>query len=80
MPSANPPGMQRVMVQGVPMWRNSAKELFAYDHITTTNPIRLGTESGGLVAGWQDIFEPRLKQYRESLDVRARVPTAANKK
>lgn len=80
MPANAPAGMQRVMVNGIPMWRNGAKDLFAYDHTTTTNPLRIGNEATGLVTGWSDLFEPRLKQYRENLEVRARIPVAANKK
>ncbi len=79
MPPTAPSGMQRVIYQGMPVWRNSDKELFAYDTLTTENPIKIGTESAGFTETWKDLLDTRLKAYRESLQPRSRL-TAPSKK
>jgi hypothetical protein len=71
--------MQRVIYQGMPVWRNADKELFAYDTLTTENPIKIGTESAGFMESWKDLLDTRLKAYRESLQPRSRL-TAPSKK
>jgi hypothetical protein len=80
MPAHAPAGMQRIMIQGIPVWRNGDKDLFAYDHTTTANPLRIGNEATGFSATWKDLFEPRLQAYRESLQPRSRMPAAPSKK
>lgn len=80
MPPTAPPGMQRVIYQGIPVWRNADKELFAFDTLTTENPIKIGTESAGFMETWKDLLETRLKAYRESLQPRSRLAVGASKK
>ena len=78
MPAANPPGLQRVLVQGVPVWKNSTGELFAWEPAAATaSLLKLGTEAEGFIDGWKDLYEPRLQEYRASLAARPRSTTAA---
>ena len=70
-------GFQRAIVNGIPVWKNSANEYFAYEQDVATNPIRLGSESEGFTVNWKDYYEERLNSYRESLTTRIR---SANKK
>lgn len=73
MPPANPPGLQRTTLQGIPVWKNSAGELFAWEPGTPSIPLlKLGTEAEGFREGWKEQFEPRLQAYRASLAPRPR--------
>ena len=70
-------GFQRVIVKGIPVWKNSANEYFAYEQDVATNPIRLGSESEGFTVNWKEFYEARLNSYRDSLITRIR---SSNKK
>ena len=79
MPAANPPGLQRVLIQGVPVWKNAAGELFAWEPVAAASsaaPLKLGTEAEGFVEGWKDLYQPRLQAYRASLVARPRSTAA----
>jgi hypothetical protein len=66
--------MQRVLYKGVPVWRDSEKNLYAYEPGVTPGPtsLKIGTESDGLSEGWKVAYEPRLQAFRQSLEVRSR--------
>jgi hypothetical protein len=70
-------GFQRAIIKGIPVWKNSANEYFAYEQDVSTNPIRLGSESEGFTVSWNEFYEARLNSYRDSLVTRIR---SANKK
>lgn len=72
MPPANPPGLQRITLQGIPVWKNAAGELFAWEPGTVSAPLKLGTEANGFVANWSELYEPRVQAYRASLAPRPR--------
>lgn len=73
------PGFKCVIVAGIPVWKNSADDYFAYETDVATNPIRLGSESEGLTVNWKEYYEERLAKYRESLEARVRVQGATQK-
>ncbi len=72
-------------LQGIPFLCDPAtKTVYAYEKIPTQPLLALGTynpeaETFTLVANWKELYEPRLKQYRESLQPRSRLPQAAPK-
>ena len=65
-------GFQRAMVNGIPVWKNSLAEYFAYELDVATNPIRIGSETEGFTVNWKEFYESRLTSYRESLITRVR--------
>ena len=67
MPTMN--GLQRVLYQGIPVWKNAENELFAYD--TESPPLKLGT-SGLILTDWKCLYQARLDAYRQSLVPRPR--------
>ena len=64
---------QRVIVDGVPVWKNAANEYYAYEHDVETNPICVGSESMGFTVDWKKYYQVRLAEYREKLVSRVRV-------
>lgn len=67
--------MTRVLVEGVPVWKNAADELFYYD---TQAPIKIGTLSGGFEEGWQTVLQGSLESYRAAAAPRARAAPKKN--
>jgi hypothetical protein len=62
---------QRVLVNGVPFWKESGI-LYAYEpNPTPETVLRMGTELG-LDADWQEVYEARLAEYRDTIKARAR--------
>lgn len=62
---------QRVMVNGMPFWKE-AGILYAYEpNPTPETVIRLGTEAA-LDADWAKAYEARLAEYRDQAKARAR--------
>jgi len=67
--------LQRILYNGVPVWKNSEGSLYYYE--TSVQPavdqrILLGTEAAGLRPDWKEVLEPRVKAYREGQEVRMR--------
>jgi len=75
MPIVNPPGMQRVIIQGIPVWRNADKALYAYD----TMPLLQIGKNDTFNAGWKDDFSDRLATFRDGLAPRARATASVAK-
>ena len=65
-------GFQRVIVNGIPVWKNSLSEYFAYELDVVTNPIQLGSETDGFNMTWKDLYKSRLESYQASLATRVR--------
>ena len=62
---------QRVLVNGVPFWKESGI-LYAYEpNPTPETVLRMGTELS-LDADWQEVYEARLTEYRSTIKSRAR--------
>ena len=70
-------GYERVMMNGIPIWKNLTNEYYAYEPDVGTNPIRIGSESTGIVFDWEKYYVTRLNEYRNSLTSRLR---SSNKK
>lgn len=75
MPSPAP--YQRILVNGVPSWKNSNGNLYYYE--TSTPPteqsrILIGSEATGLNPDWVNRLEPMLRAYRSGQKSRARAP------
>jgi hypothetical protein len=72
-------------LQGIPFLCDSTtKTIYAYEKVPTQPLLALGTynpetEAFTLVQNWKELYEPRLKAYRESLQPRSRLPQAAPK-
>ena len=63
-------GMSRVIYKGIPVWKNSAGDLFMYEP-GFTDLIPIGTEAGGF--SWEaGAYTGRLEQFREGLAPRPR--------
>ena len=74
-------GYQRIIVKGVPAWKKD-DVLYLYDTDVGTNPIVVGTVSGGFSESWSDATIHKLEQYRKDITSRVRrsVTTASKKK
>jgi hypothetical protein len=70
-------GYERVMINGIPVWKNTTNEYYAYEADVATNPIRIGAETTGITVDWEKYYATRLDEYRNSLTTRLR---SANKK
>ena len=77
MPVVN--GMQRVLYQGIPVLKNASNELFIYTP-SSTESIKLGSESGGFAENWKDVYAATLESYRASLTPRLRSAAAGGAK
>ena len=84
-----PPVWCRAMIvktlQGIPFLCDPVtKTIYAYEKVPTQPLLALGTynpetEAFTLVDNWKELYEPRLKAYRESLQPRSRLPQATTK-
>lgn len=72
-------------LQGIPFLVDAAtKTIYAYEKHPTPPLLALGTynpetESFTLYANWKELYEPKLKAYRESEKPRSRLPQQAAK-
>jgi hypothetical protein len=66
-------GYQRVIVNGIPVWKNSVNEYYAYEPDVETNPICIGSETSGFTIDLEKYYAKRLAEYREKLFSRTRV-------
>ncbi len=72
-------------LQGIPFLCDPVtKTIYAYEKVPTQPLLALGTynpetETFTLLDNWKELYEPRLKQYRESLQPRSRLPQATTK-
>lgn len=73
MPVVN--GMQRVLYQGIPVLKNTTNDLFIYNP-SSTDPIKIGSESGGFAENWKELYAATLDSYRDSLAPRLRSAAA----
>jgi hypothetical protein len=64
------------MVEGIPVWKNAADELFFYD---TAAPVKIGTLSEGFAEGWQAALQDALEAYRAAAGPRLRSAAAVKK-
>ena len=65
-------GIQREIYQGIPIWRNDARDMFIYQ--TEEPRIKIG-DSKGFLPNWKEIYEPFLKSFRDKLETRHRLPS-----
>lgn len=65
-------GMTRVLVEGIPIWKNGTGEIFYYEHEPAGQPIKIGTLAGGFSGDWIEACAEGLAAYRQNLKVRAR--------
>jgi hypothetical protein len=67
--------LQRVLFNGVPVWKSPEGNLYYYE--SSTQPpmnqrILIGTEADGIYPNLKDTLEPYLRAYREGQEVRTR--------
>ena len=70
-----PNSYQRILLHGVPVWKNVDGGLYYYESSTpptTDTRIQIGTEATGLNPDWKIILETQLKEYRVSAQTRSR--------
>jgi len=77
MPAVN--GMQRVMFKGVPVLKSSDNNLYIYNPVSSDH-VKIGSVSEGLLPNWREIYTPILAAYRNELAPRLRAASAAQKK
>ena len=77
MPIVN--GMQRILYQGIPVLKNADNDLFVYNP-SSTETIKIGSESGGFAANWKELYAVTLESYRASLTPRLRSGAAGGAK
>lgn len=70
-------GMTRELVDGIPVWRNKAGELFLYDQDLSKAPVRVGTTSNGFAENWQECMAHHLETYRTAATARPRGPSSS---
>lgn len=66
---------QRVIVNGIPVWKDAEGKLYYYQSTTpptADNRIQIGTEATGLNPDLKSLLEPYLRSYRESSVSRGR--------
>jgi hypothetical protein len=71
-------GYQRILIKGVPVWKKN-ETLFLYDTDVDTNPIEVGTVSGGFKADWLSGCSTKLSKYRGDIASRVRATPAKKK-
>jgi hypothetical protein len=76
----HPQPYTRVLLYGIPFWRDAEGTLYAYESAAQPTPetrLRLGSEATGLDPNWSAAFAPRLAAYRAATQSRSRAPAAA---
>lgn len=69
-------------LQGIPFLCDpNTKTIYAYEKVPTQPLLALGTydpnkETFTLVDNWKELYEPRVKQHRETEKPRSRLPQA----
>ena len=68
--------MQKEIIQGIPYWKDKSNNIYSFEP-DKKNCIAIGTydpttDTCILKDNWQEIYEPKLKQYRENLNTRSR--------
>ncbi len=72
-------------IQGIPFLLDpTTNNLYAYEKVPTQPLLLLGnfnpqSETFQLLENWKELYEPKLKAYRESLQPRSRLPQQATK-
>lgn len=72
-------------LQGIPFLCDAAtKTIYAYEKTPTQPLVALGTynpetETFSLVENWKELYEPKLKAYRDSVKPQSRLPAVAPK-
>jgi hypothetical protein len=66
--------MQKEIIQGIPFWKDKSNNLYSFEtdkklHIGTYNSA---TDTYTLKDNWEQLYDSRLKQYRENLNQRDR--------
>lgn len=66
---------QRVIVRGIPVWKDAEGRLYYYE--TATPPteatrIQIGTEAGGFNPDWKNLLGPLVQAYQEKAQSRSR--------
>ncbi len=64
--------MTRVLVEGIPVWKNAGGQLFYYDPDVTGELLQVGTLEGGFASNWKEVCAGALASYREGLKIRPR--------
>jgi len=70
-----PSPYQRLIVNGIPVWKDSEGRLYYYQTSTPPTPenrIQIGTETSGLNPDLKSLLDPYLHSYREHSVSRAR--------
>jgi hypothetical protein len=67
--------LQRIIFNGVPVWKSPEGNLYYYE--SSTQPpmnqrILIGTEAGGIYPNVKEMLESQVKTYREGQEVRLR--------
>ena len=66
---------QRILLNGVPVWKDATGSLFYYESSTQPTAdtrIQIGTEATGLSPDWKTRLEQKLQAYRQTSQTRAR--------
>jgi hypothetical protein len=66
-------------VKGIPVWKKE-DNLYLYDTDVQTNPIKIGTLSGGFSTDWLEHCNEKIVSYRKDQAVRTRRTVTAPKK
>ena len=72
-------GYQRLILRGVPVWKKD-DNVYLYDIDVGTNPIHIGTVSGGFKPDWLDSCQARLNLYQTCMVSRTRSSAPSKKK
>ena len=72
-------GYQRLIVKGIPTWKKE-DALYLYETDVGTNPVQIGTVSGGFAPTWLEKCDARLESYRSSVVSRQRSTAPPKKK
>jgi hypothetical protein len=78
MPAPAP--YQRVIIDGIPYWKDAEGALYYYENSTHPAPdsrIQLGTQATGLRPDWQPLLSSKLADYRAAAKSRPRAAAAA---
>ena len=71
-------------LKGIPFYCDpSTRKIYAYEKVQTHQLVELGTydsekETFELREDWKTIYAPQLEIYRATIQVRSRLPAAAN--
>ena len=72
-------GYQRLIIKGVPVWKKD-DSIYLYDTDIQTNPIKIGTLSGGFSENWTTVCKEKLETYRNDMIIRTRRTATSSKK